>query len=341
MIIFKQMRLRYRLAFYLFQIILLFVVAILALSVGSVSIPLPEIIDVISHYFDFSNQTDKNLTAEILLTIRLPRVLLAGLLGGGLSMAGVVFQVLLRNVLADPYILGISGGATVGALLAMTTGASMLFVGATTTCAFIGASCVIYIVYRLSGTKRSESGQAMLLIGVMIGSFLGAVTLGLVAFMGESLRIAIFWLMGYLGNAQMSDVLVVMSTLVPIAVVLLFFSARLNILSLGWESAHSVGLAILPTHLSAYFFGSAITAISVSFAGSIGFIGLLVPHISRSIVGPDHRILMSTSFFIGAIFLILADTLSRALFAPFEFPVGAITAAIGAPLFLFLIKRKS
>ena len=279
-------------------------------------------------------------TRAIILQVRLPRALLALVTGGSLAVAGVVFQVLLRNVLAEPYILGVSGGASVGALLAIVTGAAVsAFVLPAS--AFVGAILVVSLVFSIGRAGGLQDENALLLSGVMIGAFLSAIILALVSTAGPELRGALFWLIGFLGNARMEEVGIAALMSVPVIVVLLFIAPAMNLLTLGQETAGSLGIRFRRVHGILYVAASLLTASVVSFSGSIGFVGLIVPHAVRLIVGPDHRILIPISFFAGASFLIISDIVARMIIAPSELPVGAVTAALGAPLFIYLLRRNT
>ncbi|MBE0645010.1 MAG: iron ABC transporter permease [Bacteroidetes bacterium] len=308
----------------------------LALWVGPFSISFSEIFRILIG--------DTSLTADsmraVLLEIRLPRVLIALLVGGGLAVSGAVFQVLLRNVLADPYILGVSSGASVGALVALSTGLSTLFLASQPLFAFASALIVVVTVYRL-GLHGAIEDNTLLLSGVMIGAFLSAIILGLVSTMDRPVRNALFWLIGYLGNATMTEVLLLFPGVVILLFVLFVYAGRMNVMALGAEAAGHLGLAVRRQQIVLYVLASLMTALVVSFAGAIGFIGLLVPHAVRRLFGPDHRLLLPVSFFLGASFLIISDLIARTAIAPTELPVGAVTAALGAPVFIYLLRRKS
>jgi iron complex transport system permease protein len=316
---------------------LLAAVLLLALSLGSVSISFFRLLALL---VGDGSIADAGTDARIIFDVRLPRVLLAACVGGGLALAGVVFQVLLRNVLADPYILGVSGGASVGALVAASTGFALLFPGATSLAAFAGAALVAVAVYGASGRAVTSDGSTLLLSGVMAGAFLGAVILALVSLGGDPVRSALFWLLGFLGNATMEQVLISTVVLGASAVVLVLRANTMNVLALGGESAAALGVPVRGMFLMLYGVASLLTAVLVSVAGSIGFIGLIVPHICRLLFGADHRVLVPTSLLTGAIFLVIADLGARMLLSPVELPVGAVTAALGAPLFIFLLRRR-
>ncbi len=276
----------------------------------------------------------------VLMEIRLPRVLLALLVGGGLSIAGAIFQVLLRNVLADPYILGVSGGASVGALIALATGMSGMFLLAQPLFAFIGALLAVAAVYALASRGRSGD-NTLLLSGVMIGAFLSAVILALVSTMDSPLRNALFWLIGYLGNATLREVVILFPIVGVLLMISLLAAARMNVLALGTEAASHLGVGVDRLQPILYVVASLMTAAVVAFSGAIGFVGLIVPHICRRLFGPDHRLLLPASFLGGASFLIFSDIVARSVLHPAELPVGAVTAALGAPVFIYVMRRKS
>ncbi|MBR9975697.1 MAG: iron ABC transporter permease [Bacteroidetes bacterium] len=310
--------------------------ALLSLRIGSFSITFHDMFTAFGNPDDFSSATMR----AVLLDIRIPRILTALFVGGGLAVAGVVFQVLLRNVLADPYILGVSSGAAVGALTAIATGLSALFYLSQPLLAFATALLVVAAVYRI-GLRGSGEGNSLLLTGVMIGAFLSAIILGMVSTMDRPVRSALFWLVGYLGNAGLGEMTVLIPGVLTLSILLFLFSPRMNILGLGTEAAAHLGLSVRRLQATLYIAASLLTALVVSVAGAIGFIGLLVPHVVRTMFGPDHRLLVPVSFFLGASFLIISDLIARTLLAPNELPVGAVTAALGAPLFIYLLRRKA
>ena len=309
---------------------------ILSIRLGSIDVSFADVFTAL-----FGSTVQGNETVRtVLVDIRIPRMLAALFVGGGLAVAGVVFQVLLRNVLADPYILGVSSGAAVGALLALATGLSAQFLFAQPLLAFLTALLVVAIVYRL-GLRGSGENNTLLLAGVMIGAFLSAIILGLVSTMDRPVRSALFWLVGYLGNAGMAELSILVPGVLFLTALLLFVSPRMNVLALGTDAASHLGIAVRRQQAVLYVAASLLTALVVSVAGAIGFIGLLIPHVVRRLHGPDHRLLLPLSFFLGASFLIISDLLARTLLAPNELPVGAVTAALGAPLFIYLLRRKA
>ena len=312
---------------------LLALVAVAGMSVGSVSIPFGRVLGAITGSVSLS-ETER----VILLNIRLPRVILAVVVGSGLSVAGVVFQALLRNPLAEPYILGISSGGTVGAILAigLSLGASHFI---TPLASFIGSAAVMFLVYSIAHRRGQLDTNTLLLAGVMIGAFFNAAVLLIIAVFNQELRNAFLWLMGNLSAASMDSLAVVSPPLLIATGFLLFQAKRYNLIATGDETAMQLGVEVTRVKRLSYLIASLITGLVVSVSGVIGFVGLIIPHICRMLFGPDHRLLLPASFLLGASFLIVADILSRVLLAPSEIPVGAITAAIGAPVFVYLLRR--
>jgi iron complex transport system permease protein len=272
----------------------------------------------------------------IILELRLPRVLLALLVGAALSVAGVVFQALLRNPLAEPYILGISSGGTVGAVIAISLSLGVLLVPLSS---FAGSALVMLLVYSLAHRRGQLDTDTLLLAGVMIGAFFNAAVLLTVAVFKEELRNALLWLMGNLSGARI-DSLLVIAPVVVVASAGLFLHARsYNAISTGDETAMQLGVNVRRVKRLSYILASLVTGVVVSVSGVVGFVGLIIPHTCRMLFGPDHRLLLPASALLGASFLVAADTLARTVLAPAEIPVGAITAAIGAPLFVYLLRK--
>jgi iron complex transport system permease protein len=277
----------------------------------------------------------------IVLDFRLPRALLACLIGGGLALAGATFQALLRNPLAEPYILGISGGAAAGAVgvlaLGWVTAASWTLPAA----AFAGALLAILLVFSVAAAAdRALDVRVLLLAGVVVGAFFSAV-IALILSMSEArtVRGAVLWMMGSLAAADWQAVTMVAAYTVPAALVLLGLARSLNLLAIGEETASYLGTDVERVKLVAYGVASLITAAGVAVAGVIGFVGLIVPHGVRLLVGSDYRALLPLSFLAGAAFLTFADLLARVVLAPAEIPIGVVTAFVGVPLFLVLLRR--
>ncbi|MBU1097392.1 MAG: iron ABC transporter [Ignavibacteriae bacterium HGW-Ignavibacteriae-2] len=320
---------------YLYTLIPLFVftiiTAVLALSFGSTEISFSEIISILA------NNGPSYINTQIIIELRLPRILLAIAVGGGLSVAGAVFQAILMNPLAEPYILGVSSGGTFGAVLSMVLGLSFLGQQAL---AFAGALTVIILVYTLGRRYGIIDPTMMLLTGVMSGAFFSALLMLMITFVDSSFRSALFWLLGNLSLAERSSIYFVLPIVILISILLSLLSQKLNVISLGDESALHLGVNSKKVKNIAYITSSILVGSIVSVSGIIGFVGLLVPHICRIVLGLDNRIIIPASFFVGAVFLILADAVARIIIAPAEIPVGVVTAVIGAPLFVYLLRSK-
>ena len=278
---------------------------------------------------------------QILLEIRLPRALLGVLVGGGLALAGSVFQALLRNPLAEPYILGISGGSAAGAVLVLSLGLAALSSVALPMAAFAGALVAVFLVFKVAAAAdRRLDVRVLLLAGVVVGSFFTAViALTLSLSEAQAVRSAVLWMMGSLAGATWKSVGVVAAYTLPSALVLLTLARSLNLMSIGEETAGYLGTDVERVKRVAYGVASLITAAGVAVAGIIGFVGLIVPHTLRLIVGSDQRRLLPLSFLAGAAFLTLADLGARLILDPTEIPIGVVTAFLGVPLFLVLLRR--
>ncbi|WP_416839303.1 vitamin B12 ABC transporter permease BtuC [Haloferax sp. DFSO52] len=276
-------------------------------------------------------------TAQIIVvSVRLPRILLAALVGFALATAGVVMQGFFRNPMADPSIIGVSSGAAVGAVATIALSLSVPFglQGA----AFGSAIVTAFVVYMLATQDGRTPVATLLLAGVAVQTFLGAVISFLLLQSGESLRQVVFWLMGHLSGATWDEVVLLTLVLpVPFAV-LLAHTRDLNVLLLGEEDAHALGIEVERTKQLLLVTASIVTAAAVAVSGVIGFVGLVVPHMLRLVVGPDHRLLLPASALAGASFLVLTDTIARSGAA--EVPVGVVTAALGAPFFLYLLRTR-
>ncbi len=279
---------------------------------------------------------------DILLQIRLPRVLLAAAVGSSLAVAGAVFQGLFRNPMADPYVIGISSGAALGAVFAMLSGFSLVLggFGAVPLFAFAGGIITIMLVYSMARVGRAVPVMTLLLAGIAVSAFLSALVSLLTYFAGERLHMVVFWMMGGLGGATWHQVKV----MVPYALVgyicVSVFSRDLNAMLLGEETASNLGVNTERVKKIMLAGSSLLVAAAVSTSGIIGFVGLVVPHFVRLVAGPDHRFLLPASALLGGTLLIATDTLARVIIAPSELPVGIITALLGAPMFLYLLKKR-
>lgn len=284
----------------------------------------------------FTNNANQTLS-QIIFEIRLPRVLFAVAVGGGLSIAGAVFQAMLMNPLAEPYILGISSGGTFGAVLSFLIGAS--FIG-TQLFSFAGALIVMMIVFVLGKRFGELDPNVLLLTGVMVGAFFSAAILLMMTLLNDSLRTAIFWLIGNLSIAEKENLKFVLPVSLIVSFLLVLNSNKYNLLSLGVDTAKQLGVNTSFLRNYTYLLTSLMIGVLVSVSGIIGFVGLLIPHVCRMIFGVDNRIVLPASFFIGAAYLTLTDTIARTLISPSELPVGAVTALIGAPIFIYLLRKR-
>ena len=272
----------------------------------------------------------------ILFELRLPRAVGAFACGGLLALAGALMQILLRNPLADPYVLGISGGAAVGALLALLFGGAALAVGGA---AFAGAFAAMLLVFALAHGEGSWTQTRLLLTGVIVAAGAGAVVALILAIApDQTLRGMLFWLMGDAG--QIGDPWPALALLVAGLAVALPFARDLNALARGEVLAQALGVRVGRLRALVYFLAALLTAAAVTTAGSIGFVGLVVPHLVRLSIGNDQRLLLPAAALAGGTLLTVADTLARTVVAPQQLPVGVLTALIGVPLFLFLLSRQ-
>lgn len=301
------------------------------LFIGSVQISFSDIFNVL-----LGNSQDSALSS-IIIDIRLPRVLLAVLVGGGLSVAGAVFQALLMNPLAEPYILGISSGGAFGAILSFVIGLSFFY---TQLFAFTGAILVVFLVFMLGQRFGQLEPNILLLTGVMIGAFFSALILLLLTILEDSVRTAVFWLIGNLSYSGLDNVLTILPIVIIGSLVLFLFSQKFNVLALGSETAAQLGVNTKFVKNISYLAASLIVGAAVSVSGIIGFVGLLVPHVTRLLFGVDNRLVVPASFLIGASYLVWADIISRTIISPSEIPVGAITALLGAPVFIYLLRKR-
>ncbi len=275
----------------------------------------------------------------VVMDVRLPRILTAAMVGGGLALSGVIYQGILLNPLADPYTLGISSGAAFGASLALLANVTMLGQFSTPVFAFVGAIITLLLVMRLSTFNGQISAQTLILSGVIVGAILSAGISFLKYLADEQVAIIIFWLMGSFASSTWNGVMLVGSTLIFGMLVTLYYGRDLNIMSLGKRSSDTLGVETVKVRKILLLTASLVAAVCVAVTGIIGFIGLIVPHLMRYLVGPDNRKLLPVSALAGAILLLLADTITRAVL-PVEVPIGVLTALIGGPFFCIIFRQK-
>jgi iron complex transport system permease protein len=278
---------------------------------------------------------------DIVMRFRLPRVLLGMLVGGGLALAGATFQALLRNPLAEPYILGISGGASLGAVSVLALGLAAWGSWTLPLAAFAGALLAIVLVFRLAtATGQAMDVRVLLLSGVVIAAFFSACIAFILAVSpARTVRSAVMWMMGSLDGATWGSVTLTAVYTLPAAAVLIALARPLNLMAIGEETAYYLGADVEGVKRVSLVIAALITAAGVAVAGVIGFVGLVVPHAVRLLVGSDHRALLPLSFLGGAAFLTSADLVARVAMDPAEVPIGVITAFVGVPFFLLLLRR--
>lgn len=313
-----------------------------AVSVGSVSIPISDTVRIIGAQIfrlPIADQVDQ-MYKNIVFEIRLPRVFLAGLVGASLAIAGAAFQGLLRNPLADPYILGVSSGASVGAVATLFFKISIPFLGLYTlpvmsiTTALLTIFLVLFFARRVDRTMRVET---IILTGIIFSSFLGSFISLIIAFTGEQLQQIMGWLLGSVSMRGWSYIGIIIPFFILGALLLLINSKELNAMSFGEERAQHLGVDVQKRKMVVLVAGSILTGAAVAVSGAIGFVGLVIPHLTRRLWGPDHIHLLPLSILTGAGFLMLTDLVSRTIISPTILPIGVITALIGAPVFAFIL----
>ncbi|QUH21391.1 FecCD family ABC transporter permease [Alkaliphilus sp. B6464] len=296
-------------------------------------------IPIVGDYIDVSNIQKSHIA--IIQNIRLPRVLLSFLVGYGLSIVGVAFQGMLKNPMADPFIVGTSSGAALGASIAILLKLNKMFfgIGIVSIFAFAGALLATLIVYNMARIKGKVPVTTLLLAGIATGQFFTAIMSFIMTISTRDVSTIIFWTMGSFSGRGWSHVQIAIIPVLLGSIIIYIFSKDLNIMLLGEDSAQNMGVETEKVKKVILITSVLITAFLVSVSGIIGFVGLIVPHMVRLLMGPDHRILIPASGLVGGIFLIVADTLSRTIIAPTEVPVGIITALAGGPFFIYLLRK--
>ena len=275
---------------------------------------------------------------DILFQIRLPRILLAAAVGSSLATAGASYQALLRNPLAEPYLLGVSNGAAVGTMLALLFFGSLEW--SRPLMAFAGALVATFAVYRLARGRVGATPERLILAGVIVTTFLSSIIVFVTTMMDATrIRSFTFWLLGDLSGANSGLLPVPIAVAVVGAIILTLNARSLNLLMLGERDAFDLGVEVSRVRMTVFLIASLLVGSSVAASGSVGYVGLVVPHLTRLSVGSDNRISIPSATLGGALFVIIADTIARTVIAPRELPVGAVTALIGAPLFIYLLKR--
>jgi iron complex transport system permease protein len=320
-------------------VMILILVSILSLLFGSVLMTPSEVWYAIS--CKAQGICGQLFTTIVIWEIRIPRITTAALVGLLLAISGTILQGVLRNPLADPYILGTSAGGAVGAAIAITFGLDAMFGGIFTVplLAFVFALLAVFVVYNLARTGGGTSPETLILSGVAVSAFCAAV-LSLIIIFGGNLQSIYFWLLGGFTGASWDVVISLLPYVIIGSVIAYFYSKDLNALMLGEEMAHTLGIEVEKVRIILLILASFMTAAAVSASGLIGFVGLIVPHFIRLIVGPHYRLLIPLSALSGMLLMVVADTIARSIIPPVEIPVGIVMALIGAPFFLFLLRRK-
>jgi iron complex transport system permease protein len=317
----------------------------LATTIGSVDIPLGTTFKILLDKLPFIDiSPDWSVSHELIISnIRLPRVLLACIVGVALAVAGASYQGLFRNPLADPYLIGVAQGAALGAVLGFLFPVAIFggATGAVPIFAFAGALISVSMVYLLARVGNVIPVTTLILAGVAMGALFSAIVSYLITISGDKIHGIIFWMMGSFSSSQWDEVKITWPVILVGVGIIFLFARALNIIQLGEDQAKQLGIDVEKVKIILLAVSTLITAAAVSFVGIIGFVGIIVPHAVRLIWGPDHRFLLPLSALVGGIFMILADILARTLMAPTEIPIGIITAICGAPFFLYLLRKRT
>jgi len=324
---------------------LLLLSVVISLSIGTARMPLGEVWGILVHKLPLVGQwiepTWAGSSEQIILKVRLPRVLLAILVGSCLSLAGAGFQGVLRNPLADPYTLGVASGASVGAAFMILMGFHTMLIGkwAIPIVAFATGLMSLFLVIRLANVQGKYRLETLILSGVVVSAFLGSFVSFMVSMSDSVINEIVFWTMGSLSLRGWSFTIVLIPYLAVGLVILLSHGRVLNLFALGERQAAHLGVNVQRTRLVVLIVSTLITAAAVSIVGTIGFVGLVVPHLVRLVVGPDYRILLPVTGIVGGVYVLWADTIARTLLSPTEIPLGVVTAFLGAPFFAYLLRK--
>lgn len=323
-------------------LILLCVTAV-SLTLGQIAVPVKSTLAVVSHQLGIPFFSESDFTQEqlaVIWYIRMPRMLTGVLVGAALGMSGAVMQGIFSNPLADPGVIGISAGAATGAVLAIATGFAAESMFTMPAFAFCGSLCAVALTVFLAARNGKIPVMTLLLAGVAVGMLLGAVTSGILTFMNEQkLQQYLFWMVGGLDYRRWEHVYLAIGPIAAGLFFMILLARHLNILVLGETEARAVGMPVAYFRMGLLLIASMTTATSVCVSGNIGFVGLVMPHMMRMLLGPDHRILLPASALGGALFLVICDSLGRVVLAPTEVRVGIMTALLGTPYFLYLLRK--
>lgn len=321
-------------------LVVLAVVMMVAISIGAVNVPLGDVWRIVLRHLGGGGATGDPALDQIVWNFRAPRVVLAALVGAGLAVSGVVLQAVVANPLADPYVLGVSSGASLGAVLVITLTSGALGGLGVSSAAFVGAVGAVVLVFLLGQRGGRLAPTRLVLSGVAVGYlFLAATSYLQLRATPTELRTVMFWMLGSVAGAQWGQLPVVSTVVLTTTVVLALFGRRLNALLAGDESATALGVDVHRLRALLLVLASLLTGTVIAVAGGIGFVGLMIPHLVRLVTGADHRRLLPQSALVGAIYLVVVDLLSRTVNRPNELPLGILTALFGAPFFLWLLRR--
>lgn len=327
----------------LFLLGLLIVVGCVSLTFGQIDVPVQDAMAVVTQKLQLPFFKNVQVTKEqlaVIWYIRLPRMLVGMLVGGALGASGAVMQGIFSNPLADPGLIGISAGAATGAVLSIALGTATTNMFAMPACAFCGSICAVCLTVFLAMRNGKIPVMTLLLAGVAVGMLLGAVTSGVLTFMNEQkLQQYLFWMVGGLDYRRWEHVYLAAGPVLAGIGIMLLLARHLNILVLGETEAKAVGMPVVKFRMGLLFVSAMTTATSVCVSGNIGFVGLVIPHMMRMLLGPDHRVLLPASALGGAIFLVFCDSLGRIVMPPAEVRVGIMTALLGSPYFLYLLRK--
>lgn len=319
---------------------------VVSISMGAASLPLSQVWLILLHQLPGMAEhipvTWPESAEQIVMKVRFPRVVLAILVGASLSLAGAGFQGVLRNPLADPYTMGVASGAAVGASFLLLFGLQIAFLGqwSTPVVAFLTGLFSLWIVMRLANTQGKIQTETLLLSGLVVQAFLGSLVSFMVSLSDKMVNEIIFWLLGSLSFRGWAFSYVLLPYLIIGLVVLISYARSLNLFALGERQAAHLGVHVDRTKLIVLVTATMLTAAAVSISGIIGFVGLVVPHLVRLMMGPDYRLLLPMATIFGGIYVLWADTLARMLLSPTEIPLGVVTAFLGAPFFAYLLRKR-
>ncbi len=326
-------------------LILSALIVVLATTIGSVHIPFSTTSGILLSRLPLVdiNPNWSSALQTIVMEIRLPRVILAGVVGAALAVAGATYQGLFRNPLADPYLIGVAQGAALGAVIGFLLPVDWqgLGFGIVPVFAFVGALLSVTVVYGLARVGRIVAVTTLILAGVALGALLAAIVSYLITTSGDRIHSIVFWLMGSFSLSQWSELKIALPAVLIGVIIIMIYARSLNLIQLGEEQAQQLGIDVEKLKVILLAAATLITAAAVSFVGIIGFVGIIIPHTVRLIWGPDYRFLLPLSVLVGGIFLILADVAARTVMAPSEIPIGVFTALCGAPFFLYLLRRRT